>query len=268
MDAMNRQFESSNRVHNQFRLSLHSADYPRRRKTVAEDTGDTGRSVCQSFNDRIAAFKLVHRMYLRTGLSSDNAMGMRVMPHHLLDTTDVMVAKRQGTVDFTVTLVRDGELGVPAESLFPEEIGAMRGQGIRFAEVSCMASECEDLSRTQRLDVLVKMMSLTVHVARRRGIDRLLLAVHPRHAKAYHRMFGCVPCTDVKEYDAVEGNPAVLCVHDFAKMDEQGYLFHDRIYGTNYEPWELDGTGMMDTEKKYFAKALSGKEEQLVPMAA
>ncbi|WP_147869031.1 N-acyl amino acid synthase FeeM domain-containing protein [Stieleria maiorica] len=225
-------------------------------------------TVCQSTDDRSEAFSLVHRMYLRTGLTGDNVQGMRVIPHHLLDTTDVMVSRRDGVVDFTVTLVRDGELGLPAESLFPAEIDSMRSCGVKLAEVSCMASQCDRLTQRERLDMLVKMMSLTVRVARRRGVDRLLLAVHPRHAKAYQKMFGCIPCTDVKRYDAVEGNPAVLCLHDFARLDRERYLFYDRIYGTEHEPWKLDGPRMTSAEKEYFKKRVLKSVDSFVPMAA
>ncbi len=224
--------------------------------------------VSESRDERAAAFRLVHRAYREAGLTDDNPMQMRVMKHHLLDTTDVLVAKRAEDLCFTVSLVRDGLCGLPSESLFPHEVEEMRDAGIRLAEVSCVASDCAADSKKLRFETLVKMISLTIHVARRRGTDRLLLAVHPRHAKLYQRMFGCVPCTPVKEYEAVRGNPAVLCVHDFAELDRRGYALFEEVYNSRFSPWQMDGPRMSADEKQFLTKALQAGDSQLVPMAA
>lgn len=224
--------------------------------------------VSETRAEREAAFRLVHHAYQEAGLTNDHPMKMRVMKHHLLDTTEVLVAKQGEEVRFTVSLVRDGLEGLPAESLFPAEIGTMRAAGIRIAEVSCVASDCADDSKKQRFETLVQMISLTIHAARRRGTDRLLLAVHPRHAKIYQRMFGCVPCTPVKQYEAVRGNPAVLCVHDFAELDRRGYSLFEEVYNTRFSPWQLDGTRMSEAEKDFLKNALPNGQAQLIPMAA
>ncbi len=223
--------------------------------------------VTETKEERAAAFGLVHRLYYQTGLTADNSMGMRVLKHHLLDTTDVMVLKRGDEVEFTVTLVRDGVHGVPADSLFADKIDQMRAEGIRVAEVSCMAGICGDNNKKRRFETLVKMISLTGQAARRRGIDRLLLAVHPRHAKIYQRLFGCVPCSDVREYAAVEDNPAILCMHDFAQLDLQRYPLYDQSYGERCQPWQLDGVRMSADEKDYFQHAVVSGDREMVPMA-
>ena len=224
--------------------------------------------VAETSSERAAAFRLVHQVYFQAGLTVDNALQMRVLDHHLIDTTDVLVGKRYGHVDFTTTLVGDSRRGLPAESLFGVEIQSLRSEGIRLAEVSCVASSCADEDKKQRFETLVKMISLTLQVARRRGVDRLLLAVHPRHARVYQRLFGCVACTDVKQYQAVQGNPAVLCVHDFAELDLRRYPLYDQIYGASYRPWQMDGTKMSAEEKRYFRRAVQRHACQLVPMAA
>ena len=226
--------------------------------------------VSETWAERAAAFRLVHREYCRTGLTADNRMHMRVMKHHLLDTTQVMVSENHGEIDFTVTLVRDGIHGMPADSLFANEIDAMRAQGLNLAEVSCVASDRGDDKQGRRecFDRLVQMISLTIHTARRRGVDRLLLAVHPRHAKVYCRLFGCFAWTAAKEYEAVQGNPAILCSHDFAELDQSRYPLYDRIYGVNYAPWQLDGSLMSAKERLCFAQAVELQGSEFVPMAA
>jgi hypothetical protein len=167
-----------------------------------------------------------------------------------------------------VTLVRDGEFGMPAESLFEEEVESMRAQGMRLAEVSCLAHSNDVLDSHERFNTFVRGISLLLQTAKRRKVDRLLLAVHPRHAKVYERLFGCVRCSDAKEYAAVKGNPAILCSHDFAKLDQTGYPLYKQIYSTPYDPWQMDGTKMSEIEKQYFEQFLPTGEYEVMPMAA
>lgn len=224
--------------------------------------------ISQSFDERVAAFKLVHDVYCRAGLSVAGATGMRVMKHHLLDTSDVMIARRGPDVCFTASLIRDGEFGLPSESSFPDEIREMRLRGIQLAEVSCVASNHSKMSKKERIETLIGMMTLIVHVSRRRSVERVLLAVHPRHAKVYHRLFGCVPWTAEKPYAAVRGNPAVLCVHDFEELDRRRYSLYDQIYASSYHPWELDGARMTDAEKAFFANSVQEGLYEPVEIAA
>ena len=219
-------------------------------------------------SERRQAFELCHDVYYRAGLITVDPSGMRVMRHHLAEATSVLIARSHQKVVFTVTLVGDGEYGLPMESLFADEVEQMRAQGVRLAEVSCLASSIDSENKRERFDSLVKMISLLIQSARRRGIDRLLLAVHPKHAKAYERLFGCVRCSDVKSYAAVRGNPAVLCMHDFADLDQKRYPLYDQIYGPHYRPWQLDGTIMSDSEKEYYEQFLPTGEYEFVPMAA
>jgi hypothetical protein len=224
--------------------------------------------VSENVAEREAAFRLVHNVYNRSGLSSPNPLGMRVMKHHLSDSTDILVAKRAGEVVFTSTLVQDAEHGLPLESLFSAELDAMRSERIRLAEVSCLASDLAAESKSAQFEMMVRMISLTLQTARRRGVDRLLLAVHPRHAKIYQRLFGCILCSDVKEYAAVRGNPAVLCMHDFHLLDQARYPLYGQMYNHEYEPWQLDGTRMSPFEKSYFARAVSSVSSHLISISA
>lgn len=224
--------------------------------------------VSEHQSEREAAFRLLHQAYYRAGLTGDEACGMRVLKHHMSDQTDVMVAKRNGEVVFTMSLVRDAEYGMPLESLFTEEVQAMRAQGIRLAEVSSLASDNSLESKTEQFALLVKMISLTLQAARRRGVQRLLLAVHPRHARVYQRLFGCVICSEVREYAAVEGNPAVLCMHDFAELDQKRYPLYEQVYNPQYDPWQLDGAKMSEAEKWYFGQAVADHRSAMVALGA
>ena len=63
-----------------------------------------------------AAFHLIYEQYLKAGLMKPNSYRMRVTPYHLLPSTEVLVALDRGVVTCTLSLVRDGKLGLPMEA--------------------------------------------------------------------------------------------------------------------------------------------------------
>lgn len=253
-------------MHSRNGSSLSKESYPCDRIVSSSDALILKVTDCRA--EREEALRLVQRVYSRTGLTDAKSSCIRVMRQHLADETEIIVAKEASEVVFTVTLVRDGEFGLPLESLFEAEVESMRSQGMRLAEVSCLAHSNDMLDSRERFNTFVRGISLLLQTAKRRKVDRLLLAVHPRHAKVYERLFGCVRCSDAKEYAAVKGNPAILCSHDFAKLDQTGYPLYKQIYSKPYDPWQMDGTKMSEAEKQYFEQFLPVGEYEVVPMAA
>ena len=225
--------------------------------------------VAETKLERERAFRLVYDVYRNAGLMSASPSKMRVTKHHLLETTDVLVARHQTDVLFTISSIRDGAFGLPLESIFGNEVEDMRNEGLNLAEVSCVASHVPTSSKKLRFEILVKMMSIMAQQAQRNRVDRLLLAVHPRHAKVYQRLFGCKILSGEKSYAAVEDNPAVLCSHDFASLEIERYPLYDAIQGPVYDPWQLASTRMSDDELEYFSTAVAtGETEQWAPLAA
>lgn len=185
------------------------------------------------------AFRLVYRRYLSSGLCSTNPHEMRVTPYHLLDTTAVFVAVYQGEVIFTMSLIADGELGIPMESVFPDEIDGLRRQGVRFAEVSCMADRRKDMTRF--LPLFVRVTRHVCQFARHHGVGQLVLAVHPKHARFYERFLGFRQFSGVREYQSVENKPAVACALDWGWMsaERDAQYFAEPIPVEELRPWAM-----------------------------
>ena len=76
---------------------------------------------------RDAAFRLVYHSYLRADLTEPNRHETRVTPYHLLPTTEVFVGMCRGEIISTLSLIQDGELGLPIESVYAPEIGVIYG---------------------------------------------------------------------------------------------------------------------------------------------
>jgi hypothetical protein len=154
---------------------------------------------------------------------------MRVTPYQLLPTTEVLIAIEQHRVVCTASVVRDGLMGLPLEDVYAEEVASRRRQGLVLAEVSCLA-DCQDGSRTAFSNVL-QLMSLCVQCAKARGVDELLVAVHPHHAQFYQGFLGFEILGEERSYGAVLDAPAVALALDLNHLADRHPRGYERLFG-------------------------------------
>jgi hypothetical protein len=177
-----------------------------------------------------AAFNLVYEQYRRSGLMQPNSCKMRITPYHLLSTTEVLVAVEAESVTCTMSLVCDGpRMGLPMESVYPDEIAELRRQGLSLAEVSCLAEKHDVTGKSQ--SAVFQLMPLMAQLAYRRGADYLLIAVHPRHARFYQRFLGFDMFTDERNYGKVCGKPAVGLAADLNNLAVNHPRVHQWMFG-------------------------------------
>jgi hypothetical protein len=98
---------------------------------------------------------------------------------------------------------------------------------------------------------------MVVQVSAGEGIDQLLIAVHPRHAKMYCRAMGFARIGDNRQYPAVNDNPAVPLCLDFAAVQEQ----HPAIWRRYMEPQlpreVLQSRPLSQQDCRHFAKLVA-----------
>ncbi|MGA2253766.1 MAG: hypothetical protein ABSG53_03820 [Thermoguttaceae bacterium] len=192
---------------------------PEGNKLSTATTADLRYRIATTKQEREAAFRLVYSSYLRSGLGEVNDYRMRVTPYHLLPTTEIFIAELRGEVIFTMSLVIDGDLGVPMEKVYGEEIARLRRQGLRVAEVSCLADRRSDLVRF--FPIFLRTSRVLVQYAHRQGLDALVVAVHPKHARFYRRYFDFRVIGEQKDYPTVRNHPAVALWMEFARLDRE-----------------------------------------------
>lgn len=202
-----------------------------------DDAAAVAVKIASNWEELAGAFRLVHQNYLRCGLTRPNACQMRVTRYHLLPTSEVFVGVLRSEVVSTMTLVRDGELGLPMEDIYGREIGHCRQRGLKLAEVSCLADRREDFERS--LPLVLRIMSLMAQAAVSRGVDTLVVAVHPRHAKFYERFIGFRHIGQEKSYKTVCDNPAVALVLDLARLSVDHPRAYRRFFGEPFSDEEL-----------------------------
>ena len=69
-------------------------------------------------------------------------------------------------------------------------------------------------------------MPLIAQLAYYRGVDQLVIAVHPRHARFYHRFLGFEVIAEERTYGKVCGKPAIALAVDLNALA----VNHPRVY--------------------------------------
>ena len=137
--------------------------------------------VAGNVEQRRRAFRLVYDAYVQSGLMRETPQRMRILPQHLHAETAVFLATQNDQILCTASLVRDNPDGLPMESLYGSEVRERRRLGLNLSEVSCLASHRELISHRQMLTLITRMIAILGSYAHFHGVDRVLIAVHPRH---------------------------------------------------------------------------------------
>ena len=173
--------------------------------------------LARTVDDRLAPSGSFIRLMCRAGLGESHSSGMRVTPHQIEPTSQIFVGLLRDEVARTVSLIGDGQLGLPMESMFAGEVRELRESGQRLAEVSCLADRRQDTRRF--LATFRELTRLMAQFARYEGIGNLLVTVNPRHVRFYTHYLGFVPVSRrIADCPHVKNRPAVcaaagICPH-------------------------------------------------------
>lgn len=153
------------------------------------------------------AFQIVYERYVRDGLTNRNRFGIRILPHQLLDTSWVLVAKRSRNALGTLSLIEDGAMGLPMEQLYPDEIWNLRRRQLRVAELACFA--LVDQSADESMRVLRALLQSACEIGFRKGINELVICIHPKRVRFYERRLGFKEIGPLRHCPWVCDQPAV-----------------------------------------------------------
>jgi hypothetical protein len=222
-------------------------------------TGEVIYKVASTCEELQAAFRLVYRAYLRAGLGDPNPYQMRVTPYHLLPSTEVFVAvahgpETHGEVISTVSLVMDGELGLPMELVYGREIAQRRERGLVLGEVTCLADRRRRFRRF--FAVFCQLTRLLAQYARYQGVDQLVVAVHPKHARFYSRYMCFQPMGGLRKYPTVRDRPAVAMCLDLAQVDRERPNNYEKFFGQAIGTDHLQASVMSEDQRAYFVPML------------
>jgi N-acyl amino acid synthase FeeM len=154
------------------------------------------------------AFQLVSCNYQAKGYEEPFASKVRFTPFHALPDVITLVAKLENRVLATFSLVPDNTLlGLPLESIYGDEIRALRQSRRRVAEVTSFAAD-KDLSFREFRQVFVTLIKLGIQYHLSQGGDTWVITVNPRHRDFYTKAMGFVPLGPPRTYSSVQNHPA------------------------------------------------------------
>jgi len=167
-------------------------------------------------DELLAAYGLVYRAYLARRYVRPHRG--RILYHRIycLPTSRTIIARLDDRVVGTLTVVEGSIHRLPLEVTFATEIATLRRAGRSLAEVTSLAIDRRACPADR--DVFVELTRFMVQYAYWRGVDDLLLAVHPRHAAFYQRRFAVERLGGSRAHAPVGGKPAVACRLDLAQV--------------------------------------------------
>ncbi|MBN0975849.1 MULTISPECIES: GNAT family N-acetyltransferase [Pseudomonas] len=151
----------------------------------------------QSLFELEEALRLVNDSYARRGISTVCRAGMRFSAFHLLPGTTTFVAIKDQQIVGTVSLIEDSMLGLPLEEVHGNEVVMQRLAGGRLAEVGTLAVAAGYRGKGVPLMLYNAMFRWAMHF---RGVQRLLIAVHPRAGAFYRNVLFFSPMGRVQPY--------------------------------------------------------------------
>jgi hypothetical protein len=176
------------------------------------------------------AFHLVAANYRARGYEPASSKRLRLTAYHALSDTTTFVAKHEGTVVTTFSLVADNTLlGLPMESIYGPEIATARQRGRKMAEVTSLADA--GLSVREFLQVFTALIRLMKQYHVSRGGNTWVIAVNPRHRNFYCKVLGYQSLGPCKPYAVVGDAPAEAYWLDRDMMRAGNPKSYDDIFG-------------------------------------
>jgi hypothetical protein len=184
------------------------------------------------------ALALAATCYQARGYEPSNGSRLRFTPYHALPETATLVAKLDGVVVATFSIVIDNTLlGLPMESVYPEEIAALRRSGRKLLETTTLADS--GLSIREFIQVFTTLIKLGMQYHTSRGGDCYVIAVNPRHRNFYTKILGFEPLGPRRSYGAVQDHPAEAFWVDNNLLQINAPKMFEEIHGEPLPPEAL-----------------------------
>jgi len=165
-------------------------------------------SLAHDFDDLLQAYSLVYRNYLRAEYIDRHESGMRYTVFNALPETTTVVAKLENRVVTTASIIFDSPLGLPMDTIYQEEVDALRAEGARICEVTMLADRRRAGIRT--IPSILKIFKLILHYAHNKGrVTDILITINPSHEVFYTRYLPFEDFAGLRYYPAVKNAPAL-----------------------------------------------------------
>ncbi|MCJ8498983.1 N-acyl amino acid synthase FeeM domain-containing protein [Desulfatitalea alkaliphila] len=181
--------------------------------------------IARSRSDLDKAFQLLHDAYVKEGFSKPHISGRRVTDYHALPSTTTLLAKCKEEVVATISVIRDGPFGLPADAV--ADFSGCRARGERLGEVSSLAINPRFRGRSG--EVMFHLFKYMLHYSMYFfGLDRFVIVVNPNRITLYESIlaFKRIPAATVRTYSFANNAPGVCATLDLMHLEQN----FQRIY--------------------------------------
>lgn len=159
-------------------------------------------TVAQSLNDVTDAWRLTYFVYLDRGLIDPNPFGLYTTAETVSANSTIFLGRSGPLAVSTATATIDGPAGLPLDSVFGDELEALRRDGRRLVEIGMVSST--GASR------LFELLRLAVQFGRMEECSDVICGMHPARIRLYEKLFGMSPVGSPRLYKALRDQPVVL----------------------------------------------------------
>ncbi len=172
----------------------------------------------ESESDKKEALNLLYKEYLNQGYihEGEPPIGKEFY------VCNVIVAKIQGKVVGTISIIEDSKFGLPMDKIYKEEIDVLRGNSKKIAEVGRLAIE-KDLfkgilhSKAKTMLILWSLFKQVLYYSKQKNLDFICIAINPKHG-LFYKSLGFEDIGKEKSYPLVNNAPALAKVIDLHKV--------------------------------------------------
>ncbi|MCD6404213.1 MAG: hypothetical protein J7M19_00120 [Planctomycetes bacterium] len=208
-------------------------------------------SLAQTTDEILQAYKLVYRNYRRAEYIGTHPSSMRYNVFNALPQTATVVAKLKDMVVTTASIVFDSPLGLPLETIYQDEVDALRREGATVCEVTMLADRRRGGIRT--IPSLLHVFKMILHYVRASGsATDILITVNPSHEVFYTRYLPFDDFGGLRYYPSVNNAPAVARRANVQRLFEEhkNHKLYD-FFTENPIPAEI-----FDAKKTFTAEEL------------
>jgi GNAT superfamily N-acetyltransferase len=165
--------------------------------------------IAQTVEQYEQAFRLVRASYIAQGLEPLGADDLRVVDHHMLPETTVLVAYERGQAVGSMSLTCDSEAGLPLDRSYPEDLAALRRRGARLAEIGCFAvvDRCRGSGVAQLLSLAATRVAFEMG-----GASHIVVGVHPKATPFFRAVWGFEAFGPAMRHPSIDGAQQGLVV--------------------------------------------------------
>jgi hypothetical protein len=164
--------------------------------------------VADNLEELKAAYRILHDTYVEQGYSVPCESGMRITKYFSLPTTSTLIAKLEGQVVGTMSIIRKSQFGLPLEQEF--DLSKLEKNGDVIAEVSSLAIDKGFLGNRGSL-FLPLCKFFYEYALRYMNLDYAVIVVNPIWRDFYKGILGFQDLAnkEVSKYEFANGAPGV-----------------------------------------------------------